>query len=409
VNASDSGITFTWRAADAEGVERSGQLQAADEPQALRELLRQGLMPLAVTAAPRAGAVASANAPRRAASVPERITLLQELATLLGAGISLAEALPSLAASHATLATGAALAAADRAVRGGQRLSVALREGPLALPPYVLALVEAGEASGELATALRDAATQMDYERRAAQELKSALIYPAVLVSAGVVAVSIIFIGVVPRFASLLKSTRADVPALSRAVIEAGLFVQQNLLAFGLGAALLAALVAAALSSPELRGRALEVAARLPLVGPWLLRVEVGRWATVLGTLLANRVPIIEAINLSAAALQLDGPRRDLATVAAELQRGRALADVLATRAWFPRTGLNLVRVGERSGDLPRMLATLGTVETEAARMLQKRLLTLIEPAAIIVIGAVIGLIMTAVMMAITSLNTVNF
>ena len=89
------------------------------------------------------------------------------------------------------------------------------------------------------------------------------------------------------------------------------------------------------------------------------------------------------------------------------MERGRTLTEVLGGLGWFPPARLNLVRVGERAGELPRMLETLGRMETEAARTLQKRVLALIEPAAILVIGAVIGVIMVAVMMAITSLNSV--
>jgi general secretion pathway protein F len=110
---------------------------------------------------------------------------------------------------------------------------------------------------------------------------------------------------------------------------------------------------------------------------------------------------------LSAGALRIDRLRRDLAGAAREIERGRTMADVLAAQGWFPPARLNLIRVGERSGELPRMLTTLGAMETEAARTMQKRVLTLIEPAAILIIGAVIGVIMVAVMMAITSLNTV--
>ncbi len=337
----------------------------------------------------------------------DRITLVQELATLLGAGISLSEALPSLTAAYADQALGPGLARVDREVRGGERLSAALGRSDLALPPYVLALVQAGEASGELASALADASAQMEHERRIGQELRNALVYPAVLVLSGVVAVTVIFIGVVPRFASLLKSSRAEVPALSRAIIESGLYVKEHLLGFGLGAATLALLLGFMLASPAWRARALEAATRLPIVGPWLVRVDIGRWATVLGTLLANRVPIIEAIGLSAGALSIARLRNDLAGTARELERGRTLADVLAARGWFPPARLNLIRVGERSGELPRMLATLGAMETDAARTLQKRVLALIEPASILIIGAVIGVIMVAVMMAITSLNTV--
>ena len=401
---SGQGLNFDYRALDANGASRSGAVQAPDEAAAIRQLLQQGLTPVSV--------LASGAARRNAASSSEiggadRISLIQELATLLGAGISLGEALPSLAEAYADQALGPALAGIDRAVRGGERLSAALAASSLGLPPYVLALCQAGEASGELASALRDAAQQMEHERRIGTELRNALVYPAVLVSAGVLAVLVIFVGVVPRFASLLKSSRADMPALSRWVIESGLFVKQNLLVFGLGGGALLALAAFALANPRLRASLLDALSRAPVVGPWLLRLEIGRWTTVLGQLLANRVPIIDAITLSSGALRLARLREDLAGAPRELERGRTLSDVLAGLAWFPAARLNLVKVGERSGELPRMLATLGAIETEAARVLQKRALTLIEPIAILVIGAVIGLIMVAVMMAITSLNTV--
>lgn len=404
---SDPALTFTYRAIDAEGNSRSGQLSAGNEGAALRELTQRGWTPLQLTAPAQPTEATGGTARRRNITLLDRITLVQELATLLGAGISLSEALPSLSLAYAGQALGPALSRIDREVRAGQRLSTAIETSGLAMPPYVLALVQAGEASGELATALADAAAQMEHERRIGQELRNALVYPIVLVVSGVLAVLVIFVGVVPRFASLLKSSRADVPALSRAIIEAGVFVQQHLLGFGLGLAALTLMLGFALGNKAWRAAALEGATWLPLVGPWLLRVDIGRWATVLGTLLANRVPILSAIELSAGALRTHRLRRDLTETARELGRGRTLADILGALAWFPPARLNLVRVGERSGELPRMLGTLGAMETEAARTLQKRVLALIEPAAILVIGGVIGFIMVAVMMAITSLNTV--
>ena len=404
--SADTASLFAYLAVDRDGARVSGQLSAADETAALRELIRQGLTPLSVQGA--GGPVASVGQ-RMAGQIGlvDQLTLVRELSTLLAAGISLAQALPSLVEAYAAQPLGAALGAVDRDVRAGQNLSAALRRSTLGLPAYALALVEAGEASGELASALADAAEQMEHEHRVGQELRNALVYPSVLILAGVVAVLIIFIGVVPRFASLLKSSRADVPALSRWVIESGLFVKDNLLAFGLGAAGLALLVAFVLSSATLRARALDSVSRLPLLGPWVIRVDIGRWATVLGTLLANRVPIVSAIGLAQAALRLPRLRDDLSGTARELERGRSLSDVLAQQGWFPAARLNLVRVGERSGELPRMLGTLGRMETESARTLQRRVLGLIEPIAILGIGAVIGVIMVAVMMAITSLNTV--
>ena len=399
--------SYSYRALDADGQPCQGVVVAGDEAAALRDLVRQGLMPISVNAPGAPAALASSASRSGRVSGADRVSLVQELATLLGAGISLAEALPSLAQAYAAHALGPALVGLDRDVRAGQRFSEALARSPLGLPPYVVALAEAGEAGGELAGALRDAAVQMEHERRIGQELRNALVYPAVLVLSGVLAVLVIFVGVVPRFASLLKSSRADVPALSRAVIEAGLFVKQNLLAFGLGTTALMLITVVALSRPAVRAAAFDVLSRTPVVGPWLLRLEIGRWTTVLGQLLANRVPIITALVLSSGALRLKRLRNDLAAAPRELERGRTLSDVLGGLDWFPATRLNLVRVGERSGELPRMLAVLGAMETDAARTLQKRALALIEPAAILLIGGVIGFIMVAVMMAITSLNTV--
>ena len=400
-------LSFSYRAFDSAGELRQGVVVASDEAAAIRDLLQQGLQPVSV-AAPGAGpAPAVAVRGRGAVSAADRVSLVQELATLLGAGISLAEALPSLAQAYASHPLGEPLAAMDRDVRAGQRFSAALARSRLGLPAYVVALAEAGEAGGELAGALRDAATQMEYERRIGQELRNALVYPAVLVLSGLLAVMVIFVGVVPRFASLLKSSRSEVPEISRAVIEAGLFVKQHLLTFGLGAAVLALGAVVLLSRPGVRAAVLDALSRAPVLGPWLLRLEIGRWTTVLGQLLANRVPIISALKLSSGALRLRRLRDDLAAAPRELERGRTLSDVLGGLAWFPATRLNLVRVGERSGELPRMLATLGAMETDAARTLQKRALALIEPLAILIIGAVIGFIMVAVMLAITSLNTV--
>lgn len=396
---------FRYRALDADGVIRTGRLSATSEVEAVRELLRQGLQPVSVS---QDGLSAEFRTVRRikAPGLAEQLVLVRELSTLLGAGISLSEVLPSLVVAYANQALGSALSRTDRAVRSGLKLSEALRGSGLTLPPYVLALIEAGEASGALAEALADAATQMEHEQRIGQELRNALIYPAVLVSSGVLAVMVIFVGVVPRFASLLKSSRAEVPALSRWIIEAGLFVKQNLFAFGLGAAVSMLLAAMILSQAGVRQSILEALSRLPLIGSWLLRVDIGRWATVLGTLLSNRVPIIVAINLSAGALRLKRLRDDLLHTGRELERGRSLSDVLGAKGWFPPARLNLIRVGERSGELPRMLNTLGVMETDAARLIQRRVLALIEPIAILLIGAVIGVIMVAVMMAITSLNT---
>lgn len=402
---------FRYRARDGQGAERSGQIAAPDASHAVRELLGKGLIPVQVVdaeAAPPATRTRSWSG-GHSIGATDRILLLQELSTLLEAGVSVAEALPSMAEAYAGQTSGPALAAVRDSVNAGRPLSESLRQaGMLGLPNYALALVEAGEASGELARAMKGAAEQMEHDRRVAEDMRNALIYPAVLVVVGTIVILAIFIGVVPRFANLLGSTRADVPELSRQVITAAVFVKQHAGAFGLGALAALALLATAVSGPAGRQRVLALAVHVPGLRAWLTEADLGRWASVLGTLLGNRVPVIRALGLSAAAVRVPAIAADVSRLAVELERGRTLAEALGELAWFPPSRVNLVRVGERSGALPRTLATLGAMHADAARSRQRRLLALIEPAAILIIGAVVGFVMVAVMSAITSMNSIG-
>lgn len=400
---------WRYRARDTQGALQAGSIHAADRRAALAQLQAKGLAVLQLEPAGGAGKTAQgAGRPsrqRRAIRPVERMQLLQELSTLLSAGISLGEAAPSLETAYAHSSLAAPVASLRRAVQAGQGLGPALAASGLGLDASILAMIEAGEAAGHLAQALGDAAQQMQYERQVAEEFKSALIYPAVLVGAGVLAVLGIFTIVVPRFASLLKG-RADVPAVSRWVIEGGLYFQQHWLAVSLvSVGLLAALVLA-LRQPSAQQQLLQLLARLPVAGPWLRETEIGRWATLLSSLLTHRVPLLDAMSLSRKGLRLQADRARLGLLHDELRRGRALSDAMAELHWIAPTRLNLLRVGERSGELPRMLAQLGQLSTETARARMKRLLTLIEPLAILLIGGVIGFIMVAVILAITSLNT---
>ena len=397
-------MRFDYHARDRDGQAQQGRIEAASEVEALRKLEAQGLMPVRLERLDAPRPVRSSGGVTRV-RIAEKVLLLRELTTLLSAGVTLGDALPSLAEAYAAQALGPALVSLNTHVRGGGRLSEALADARLAMPPYVLALAQAGEASGQLARSLSEAADQMELDRKSAEELRSALIYPTVLVVTGVLAVLLIFIGVVPRFAPMLRSSRGNIPEISRWVIEAGVFMRAHLDVFGFGFGALAALFGMAASRPALRNRVLQVMLGVPGIGPWLLQSEIGRWATVLGTLLSNRVPIVEALELSTRVLKLERLRQGLERTAQSLKQGQTLAAGLETQTWFPPARLNLIRVGERSGELPRMLLVLGQSQTDAARTTQKRLMTLIEPAAILIIGAVIGVVMVSVMMAITGMN----
>lgn len=393
-------MEFRYQARGASGQALSGQMPAANQAEAVRLLQQQGLTPTMVEVA--------AGAPKRRgrASAQDRRLVIRELAVLLKAGVPLGEAVESLAGAHAASQVGEAFARVHAALRGGARFSAALSDSGLVLPAYVLQMTAAAEMTGKLAAALADAATQMEYEERVQQEMRNALIYPSVLVVSGIGATLLTFIVVVPKFANLLKNSRADLPLLSVWVLQLGLFVKENLLWLGLGALALLFSGVAAFSKPGARAWAWRRLAQIPLLGRWLVEIEIGRWAALLGILLENRVPIVRAMELAQEAVRLEEMRLKFQLALRDLRAGKRLADALTSTGMFAQTGLNLIRVGERSGELATMLRTLATLYETAASERIKRFLILLEPIAILLIGGVIGTIMIAIMMAITGLST---
>jgi general secretion pathway protein F len=116
---------------------------------------------------------------------------------------------------------------------------------------------------------------------------------------------------------------------------------------------------------------------------------------------------MLDALRLASEPLLVEQVRKGLVNASKAVQQGGMLSDQLEGKDWFPAVRVNLLRVGERAGDLPRMLRSLGEIETQQARILQRRLLGLLEPFAILLIGTVIAVIMISVMMAVSSLNQV--
>lgn len=400
-------MDYSYEAINREGQLLKGQIHATSQLDALRVLKEQDLTPIAVA---EVGTSRKTIARRSAkgASLDEKAIVFRELATLLAAGVPLAEAVHSTSQAHDENQIGAAFDLVYRQLRGGDPLSVALQSAELELPEFVFQLIGAGELTGKLAQALHSATDQMEYEQKIRQEMRNALIYPSILVFAGIAATLLIFVVVVPKFTNMLKNAHAQIPAISVWVLKTGLFVKQNLLWFGLGTGAIVAGIVLILSNPKTRKQLMEGISHLPLIGAWLIDTEIGRWASMLGTLLDNKVPIVRAMELSESGVQLRAVSHKLQLAVRDLRAGKKLADALALHRTVNPMGINLVRVGERTGELPGMLKTLGHLYENASRERMKRFLILLEPATILIVGCVIGFIMVAIMLAITSLSTIT-
>lgn len=395
---------FKYRAVDLNGKELSGELGAASEREALSSLTAQQYTVIEIE--PVGFVVDKDQQSKQKLSTQDIITALYELAAMLNSGVSAAEAVGSqaVAAAHPKLRW--AFKLASKTLRHGGSFEQAVLASGLPLPAYVHHLVRAGELTGQLGPSLSDACAQMQYEMEVRNETRNALIYPSILVLSGIAAVLMMFVYVVPSFTNLLE--QADrLPFLAWAVLSAGKWANENFIL------LLLILVSPPLIlfylwvTPVFKVRLLEQVEKLPVVGDWISQSDVGVWSKVLSSLIRNRVDLIQALELAAESVRMPSRRRRLNKVKNAVRAGESLSVALESNQCLTATGYNLVRVGEKAGKLEEMLNALANLYTMQGQQRMKKVLILIEPLAILLIGLVMGTIIIGIILAITSANDI--
>ena len=393
---------YDYETVDSNGQASQGRVEAASRADVVRQLSRDGQTVVAVDEhrAPALGGL------RRGLRAQDVTVAFNELAILLESGVSLGDAVTAQGRGthHPRLA--AAFDGMSRGLMRGQSYLEVLRASDLPLPDYVYQLVEAGEHSGRLAEALRGAVEQMEYDLRVASDIRGALAYPAILIVAGIAAVLVVFTFVVPQFSNLLESAE-ELPFLASAVLNTGAWFNANgwLLAVIVAAAALAG--AALMRREGFRRRLTDAVATLPLVRGWFSQVDTAKWASVMGAMLASRVELMDALGLASRGVRISRRKELLDRAADDVRSGVALSAALEKQDALTPTGYNLIRVGEQSGRLAEMMRALAKLYEENSARRMRRVLTFIEPAAVLLIGGFLGTIMIGMILAITSVNKI--
>jgi general secretion pathway protein F len=327
---------------------------------------------------------------------------LQELATLSGSGVSLIDAVRALSHNkeHPNLARGF-LKIASR-IEGGDSLSEALKVSDLPFPKFVAHLVSAGELGGKLSLALNNASEQLNYEQTIKNDVRSALIYPLVLIAAGLGAVLIIFFAVVPKFSHLLDGER-ELPSLAYFVLTAGQYANDAPYTILVVIIALLLCLTSVLMNPTVRKWMMDLAIELPVVGPWLSEQDAARWASLCSAMLMARVNLISVLKLAAESCDYTRRRARAQAMIADVEAGVTFTEALERSRLVPNTSLNLVAVGDKTGQLAEMLKSVASLHDASCKRRMQQVLTLIEPIAILVVGAMLGVIILGVVLAITA------
>ena len=392
-------MIFSYKAANSAGAMVSGELEAAEKRAALRELQDKGLTVTEIF-----GIDANSKKSKGTATTQDLLLSLHEMATLLESGVSIAETIDAQSKANYAADLREQYQVMANEIRKGVAFADALRVAAFKLPDYFSPLVEAGELTGNMAGALRQGVNQFEYDLKMNEEFRSALIYPAVLVASGIGAVLLIFVFVVPKFAPLV-SRSDNLPLLSKVVLSGGMFFNDHFWWVVAGLVMIAFLCSYAASNNRFRSGLMQLGFRLPVIGTWLNEADTASWTSLMATLLSSRVDLLRSMELARQGMRSTRRRIELDHVLNEVKAGQGLADSLEKANALTPTGYNLIRSGERTGRLPAMMKSVADLYTEAARKRMTRMLTLIEPLAILIIGGVIGVIILGVILAITSIN----
>ena len=393
---------YDYEIVDSNGQASKGRVEAASRADVVRQLSRDGQTVVAVNEhrAPALGGL------RRGLRAQDVTIAFNELATLLESGVALGDAVTAQGRGthHPRLA--AAFDGMSRDLMRGQSYLEVLRASDLPLADYVYQLVEAGERSGRLAEALRGAVEQMEYDLRVASDIRGALAYPAILIVAGIAAVLVVFTFVVPQFSNLLESAE-ELPFLASAVLNTGAWFNANGWLLALSVAAVAAVGAVLIRREGFRRGLTDVVATLPLVRGWFSEVDTAKWASVMGAMLASRVELMDALGLASRGVRISRRKELLDRASDDVRSGVALSAALEKQDALTPTGYNLIRVGEQSGRLAEMMRALAKLYEENSARRMRRVLTFIEPAAVLLIGGFLGTIMIGMILAITSVNKI--
>jgi len=395
--------TFDYRAQDRQGRPCKGR-QEADSPRHARQLLRErGLLPSQVQVAAERGMHGQGRAAGLSAS--ERALPTLQLSTLVQAGLPLEEALEAVAQQSQKRRVASLLSQVRGRVMEGQSLAAALGAFPRAFPELFQATVAAGERSGHLGQVLEQLAAYTEARQASRQRIQLALVYPALLMFACVAIVGFLLGYVVPDVVKIFVDSGQPLPVLTQAMIA----LSHGLRAYGLVLLLIVlgavALLRWSLRQARWRWHWHRLALRIPLLGGVFRAMEAARFASTLAILGKSAVPLVDALEIAAAVIGNVTIRARMSDVARSVREGGTLTRGLEAGGDIPPLMLHMIASGERAGELDAMLARAAEQQEKSLAARIALVVSLFEPAMLVVMGGVVLLIVMAILLPILSLN----
>jgi type IV pilus assembly protein PilC len=397
---SDSQAVFTWEGKDKNGKIVRGEMRAATETVVRTTLRRQGLLVTKV----------SKQRFKRGGRITDKdITLFtRQLATMMKSGVPLLQSFDIVSKGAANPAVGKLIADIKMDVETGSALNQAFRKYPLQFDQLYCNLVEAGEQAGILDQLLERLAIYKEKTQAIIGKIKSALFYPISVLVVAFIVTAVIMIFVVPQFKQVFSSFGADLPGPTLVVIAiSDFFVANWFFIFGAVGAGLYAFFYTWKRSLRMQMIMDKLALRLPIFGEVIRKATMARWTRTLSTMFAAGVPLVEALDSVGGASGNYVYREATKQIKAEISTGSSLTVAMQNANVFPNMVLQMVSIGEESGQLDAMCSKVADFFEAEVDDAVDALSSLMEPLIMVVLGVLIGGIIIAMYLPIFKLGAV--
>jgi len=397
--------TFAYEALDVAGQRIEGTEEATNRDSLISKLTSQGLQPIKIKKLRRFDAIW--NRQKIRFSHDDLLYFTRELADLLEAGVPLERTLVIMAdaAEHESIRK--LINAIEKDIHGGKRLSEALSSYPDIFDRLYLNMVRVGELGGVLPAVLKRLDGFIERSRNIRKFIITSSIYPGILALVGILSVFILITFVVPKFGQIFYDLDQPMPAMTKFIVGASMVLQSwwwlmLLIIIGVTVGFYSYI-----KSPDGRLWWDKTVLKLPLAGPMLLKIELGRMTRTLGTLLGSGVPILKGISLSGEVVGNSVIRGAVEDLYRGVRQGKSPSQLMKQSTIFPSLMVHFVGIGEETGEMGSMLLKIADDFEEKVQNDTKVYLALVEPITIVLMGIIMGGIIISMLLAIFGINDV--
>ncbi|MBC8096219.1 MAG: type II secretion system F family protein [Akkermansiaceae bacterium] len=410
---------FSYKARRRSGEVVEGVLEVADRPAALMQIERLGLFPVTIDAAKAGATVLSAGGKRtkidfaallpasmRASLTQQRKPKLQELATftqqlanLLNSGMPLTVALHSMTHLESKGIPKQVSKDLRQEVMEGRGLSDAMAKQPVIFSDLYINMVRAGESSGSLVDVLRRMAAHFQQFAEVQSKFVSAMIYPALVCAVGILMIIFFMYFMLPRFMDMFNGFNVELPLPTRILMSISYAMTHFWWLIILGLVAMTILITKFKNTESGKRKIDEWKMKLPIFGKVVRLNLFGQFARTLSTLLHNGVPVLTALKITEQVMPNHIIKEAVAKAREEVTDGKTLAQPLARGKIFPQLMVDLVKIGEETGDVPGALANIADTYEGELQVNLRAMTQLIEPLLIIVMAVVVGFLLMSVLL----------